>query len=271
MTMCVFWKDVNHDIHAATDSRLNSDFATLDHCLKISRLECNAYNAGEDELKKTVNIAVAFCGGFISAYTIKESLSEILNRISLIPDVSFLSMDLITDVVLSVYKRITPDIIDYSLSANGACIFYLIGYCEREHEMQMYKIGCRVNENGNGYDIFKEKCFVDTSYELDGSGAGFLSKKGDVDSIVKSFYNEDSRYGLLNLLQSIIDDDDCKSVGGAIQYAKCTPTGPSIYSMLKNNDGNVFYLRGGVDLNKLIDETLKYGVMIDAKMIVREQ
>ena len=178
-------------------------------------------------------------------------------------------MDLITNVVLSVYTKITPDIIEYSLSGNGACIFYLIGYCEREHEMQMYKIGCKVNKTGDGYDIFKEKCFADTLYELDGSGASFLSNKGDINSIVQDFYKEDPMYGPLNLLQSIIDDDDCKSVGGAIQYAKCTPTGSSIYSMLKNNDGNFFYLRGGVDLNKLIDETLEYGVMIDAKMIMR--
>lgn len=269
MTMCVFWKDVENNIHAATDSRLNNKITTLDHCLKLSRLQCNVYDAGEDELKKTVKLAVAFCGGFISSYTIKESLSEILDRVSLLPDSSSLSMSLIADVALSVYKRIVPDIIDYALSGDSACMFYLIGYCENDKEMQMYKIGCQANTNGIGYSFTKDKCFANKNYELDGSGASFVRNQGNTDAIVHRYLKKDSRYGMLDLLQSVIDDDGCKSVGGAIQYAKCMPEGPSIYSMLKDDNGEIKYLRGGVDLNEMINETLGYNVMIEAQMIVR--
>lgn len=272
MTMCVYWKDKTNNIHMATDSRLSNGVSVLDHCLKISKLNCEVHEcndlSGENKVFiRRVNLAISFCGGFVSAYTIKESLTEILNQMVLFPDSSHISMDLITDVALMVYDKVVRAAVEYSNSKSGACSFYIAGFCPKANEMEMYKLSVRVNPSQDGFYCFKEKCFQTNDYIIDGSGATFLMKTDTLDNHFKKAYSINQKMPLLDLLLLVINDGTCDTVGGAIQYAKCDPNDNIIHSMYENNNGQIRYMRGGVDLNKLIDECSAQGVVIEAKMI----
>lgn len=275
MTMCVYWKDKSNNIHMATDSRLSNGVSVLDHCLKISKLDCDVHECNDLSGKgkvfvRKINLAISFCGGFVSAYTIKESLTEILNQMVLFPDSSHISMDLITDVALMVYDKVVRAAVEYSNGKSGACFFYIAGFCPKTNEMEMYKLGVRANPSGDGFNCFKEKCFQTNDYIIDGSGAAFLIETDTLDNHFKKAYSINQQMPLLDLLLSVINNSACDTVGGAIQYAKCDPNDNVIYSMYENDNGQIRYMRGGVDLNKLTDECAAQGVVIEAKMIGKQ-
>ncbi|ART07450.1 hypothetical protein B8O08_22395 [Klebsiella variicola] len=272
MTMCVFWKDKDNNIHIATDSRLNNDSSALDHCLKISRLnceihECNDISGGDKVFIKNIKLAISFCGGFVSAYTIKESLTEILNKMVLVPDSSNISMDLITDVALTVYEKVIRDAVQYFIGKVGACNFYIAGFCPISNEVEMYKLGVREHDSQTGFDCFKEKCFQNTDYIIDGSGAGFLKQTDSLDNHYLKAYRINNQKPLLDLLLSVIEDEGCASVGGAIQYAKCEHDNIIIHAMYDHKNGAVRYMRGGVDINELIGDYAARGVVFETNMI----
>ncbi len=274
MTMCVFWKDKANVIHMATDSRLNNGKTTLDHCLKISRLNCELYEAdsivgGNKILKGTVKLAISFCGGFVSAYTIKESLAEILNQMVFVPDTSNASMDVIAEVAFNVYKKITTAILAYYMELDGACSVYIAGFCPLSKQMEMYKLSVKIDSISNQVVYSKTKCFEQESFIIDGSGATFLKKSDTLDNHFAKAYAKNKEKPLLDILYSVISDPACNSVGGSIQYAKCQSNDITLHSMYEYNNGSVRYMRAGVDINELINDVIPLGVIIEANMIGR--
>ena len=222
MTMCVFWKDKANDIHMASDSRLNNGKTELDHCLKISRLNCELYEVdnviGSNRiLKGTVKLGISFCGGFVSAYTIKESLAEILNQMVFYPDASNASMDVIAEVAFKVYKKITVDVLAYYMDLEGACSVYIAGFCPLSKQMEMYKLSVEMDYVSNQVVYSKTKCFEQESFIIDGSGATFLKKSDTLDNHFARAYAKNKDKPLLDILESVISDPACNSVGGSIQ------------------------------------------------------
>lgn len=274
MTMCVFWKDKANNIHMATDSRLNNGISELDHCLKLSTLSCELYEVGDDAgteriSKGSVKLAISFCGGFVSAYTIKESLAGIINKMVFLPDSSEASLELIAEVAFKVYKKITTDVMSYSMGINGACSIYISGLCPLSHEVEMYKFGVELNKEGNKVDFYMEKCFQNETYIIDGSGASYLKSTDTLDNHVAKAYEKNQNKPLLDLLESVIADPKCNSVGGSIQYAKCHADDVILYSLYECKSGVVRYMRAGVDVNELMDEVVPLGVVIENDMIGR--
>lgn len=274
MTMCVFWKDKANDIHMASDSRLNNGKTELDHCLKISRLNCELYEVdnviGSNRiLKGTVKLGISFCGGFVSAYTIKESLAEILNQMVFYPDASNASMDVIAEVAFKVYKKITVDVLAYYMDLEGACSVYIAGFCPLSKQMEMYKLSVEMDYVSNQVVYSKTKCFEQESFIIDGSGATFLKKSDTLDNHFARAYAKNKDKPLLDILESVISDPACNSVGGSIQYAKCQSNDITLHSMYEYKDGSVKYMRAGVDINELINDVIPLGVVVEANMIGR--
>lgn len=272
MTMCVFWKDGSNNIHMASDSRLNNGTSKLDHCLKISTLSCDLYepissNQNKSHLKGSIKLAVSFCGGFVSAYTIKESLAEILNKMVFAPDTSIVSMDLITNVALKVYEKITRAINAYRMNGDDICAFYIAGFCPLSKKMEMYKLECKVDQVKEEVNFVKEKCFQNEPYVIVGSGAQHLRKTDTLSNHVKNAFSKNKETPYLDLLSSVITDESCDSVGGSIQYAKCDNNDVIIYGMYENNNGDIRYMRAGVDINELINDVAPLNVAFEFNMI----
>ncbi|WP_140182674.1 hypothetical protein [Providencia stuartii] len=274
MTMCVFWKDQSHNIHVATDSRLNfNNNSSLDSCVKISRLKCDIYepcnsSAEERTPKKSIELVITFCGGFTTAYTIKESLSEILTKIVMVPDTDELSLEKIVDLSKIVFENVSNDIFSALIDDKLACKFYIVGLCPKNKQMEAYEIGY---QRSNSLPTFsKNRLFSTCSYEFSGSGALFLNKNNNVKDVINKAYLKNRISYPLDILQSVIDDKHCDSVGGAIQYAECTPNGNKIFGLLENKNGNIKYMRAGIDIKDLMvpsEDDFISGLYIEADLI----
>lgn len=275
MTMCVLWKNKGGNIHAATDSRLNFGDKSLDHCVKISTLKCQIHEPGDSpylssNLKKTIDLTIVFCGGFTNAYTIKETLSEILNRIITTKNVDAVSLNDVSEIAFKVYEKTTKAILELFMDESYGCIFYLIGHCPVSSEMKAFKFSFDKSENGHFIEYKNEELFTSITFEISGSGYSHLKNNGGVDTTLTNAYEKNNHTYLLDVLDSVIKNDSCKSVGGAIQYAECTPDGVILYSMREYENGEYKYKRAGLDVNSLNNDIMNDDFFIEVSTIGNE-
>lgn len=274
MTMCVLWKDKAGSIHVGTDSRLNFGASTFDYCVKISRMTCHLHEPGsvgkESVLIKSVELTIAFCGGFSSAYTVKESLCEILNCIIAAPDTNHVSMKSIADIAFQVYKNVTAAILETLMKLEFTCIFYLIGRCPKDKVMKCYKFSCDYNDSRDGFEYFNTEMFINKTFEISGSGRRHLESKHTFNEYITQAYQKNNMTYLLDILKEVIDDSSCDTVDGAIQYAKCSTVETKFYSMITGEGNGIKYMKAGIDLNSLNDELLKDNMFIEVNAITKQ-
>ncbi|EPM4187493.1 hypothetical protein ACTLJY_004478 [Klebsiella aerogenes] len=275
MTMCVIWKGNFGNIYAATDSRLSFEEKRLDHCVKISRITCLLHEPGDvDDIRDTSKIlvdkreiATLFCGGFTNAYIIKESLTEILNKIVLMREYSNVSFSEIIDVAFSIYEKTSRDMFELLMSEQFGCIFYMISYCPVYDEMQAFKFEFKMTASGIEYR--KYKLFEDTNYEISGSGLSYLKQSGKVEDLVEEASQKNPYTPLLDILNSVINSDECDSVGGAMQYISCKKGSLTLCCHLLFEDGQSKYMKAGVDVNELNEEFMPRGLFFEADVIAK--
>lgn len=274
MTMCVIWKSVLGNIYAATDSRLSFEEKKLDHCVKISRIACLLHEPGDEfnEGKTLVDkreIATLFCGGFTNAYLIKESLTEILNKIVLMKEYCDVSFSEIIDVAFTIYKNTSKAMFSLLMHERFGCIFYMISYCPIDKEMQAFKFEFKLNEFGV-YDFYKSKLFDKKNYEISGSGLRHITQGSDIESVVNAACQKNVYTPLLDILESVINDPSCDSVGGAMQYIVCKKENLTLYSHMLFEENHRKYMKAGVDLNELNEEFMPSGIFFETDVIGRE-
>lgn len=272
MTMCVMWKGVRGNIHVATDSRLSFGEKRLDHCVKISRISSLLHKPGDSlnadkELVERRDITIAFCGGFTNAYIVKESLSEILNKLVLLYDKQNASFKDIIGVAFGIYEETSRAIFSTLMDSVYGCLFYIVGYCPLDKEMQAYKFEFKLNAVSCAYDFISSKLFDDCNFEISGSGLSFLKSQGSINDIVNAAYLKNKFNPLLDILSDVINNDLCISVGGAIQYIECTPNGSTLFGHLKMDEQKVKYMKAGVDLNELNNYFEPLGLFVEPDLI----
>lgn len=272
MTMCVIWKSVDGTIYAATDSRLSFEEKKLDRCVKISRITCLLHEPSDavDTSKILVDkreIATLFCGGFTNAYIIKESLTEILNKIVLMREYSGVPFSEIIGIAFSIYEDTSRDMFASLMDQRFGCVFYMISYCPVYKEMQAFKFEFKINENGINY--YKSKLFEDRNYEVNGSGVRYLEQNHRIEDLVKEAYQKNKYTPLLDILESVINDDDCDSVGGAMQYISCNKDSLKLCCHMLFEENNHKYMKAGVDLNELNEKFIPSGLFFETDAIIK--
>lgn len=275
MTMCVIWKSSFGNIYAATDSRLSFEEKRLDHCVKISKVTCLLHEPGDvDDIKDTSKtlvdkreIATLFCGGFTNAYIIKESLTEILNKIVLMKEYSKVSFSEIIDVAFSIYEKTSRDMLGLLMNERFGCIFYMISYCPVHNEMQAFKFEFKITVNGIVYR--KCKLFEDVNYEISGSGLSYLKQSGKIEDLVAAASQKNTYTPLLDILESVINSDECDSVGGAMQYISCKKDSLTLCCHLLFEDNQYKYMKAGVDVNELNEEFMPRGLFFETDAIAK--
>lgn len=275
MTMCVIWKGSLGNIYAATDSRLSFEEKKLDHCVKISRVTCLLHEPGDvddtrDTSKTLVDqreIATLFCGGFTNAYIIKESLNEILNKIILMKEYSKVSFSEIIDIAFSIYEKTSKDMFELLMEERFGCIFYMISHCPVHNEMQAFKF--EFKKNATGIDYCKSKLFENINYEISGSGLGYLKQNGNIEDLVQKASQKNKYTPLLDILEHVINSDDCDSVGGAMQYITCNKDSLTLYCHMLFDDGQYKYMKAGLDVNELNEKFMPTGLFFETDVIAK--
>mgnify|MGYP003493697948 FL=1 len=146
MTLVIAHRLNNH-ISLSSDSRLTFGTAGhIDYGIKIFSIPVKIYSPTSFEtditnLEYNYKLGLAIVGSAICAYTVKESVSEILQNLQYIPNYMDISLKAIAKLVFKVFRQTTLDLGDI-IQKNGICELILTGYCPVQSKIRIFKFTC---------------------------------------------------------------------------------------------------------------------------------
>lgn len=248
MTLVIAHRLNNH-ISLSSDSRIS--FGTsghIDYGIKIFSVPVKIYSPTSSETNITnldydYKLGLAVVGSAINAYTVKESVYEILQHLQYLPGYTDLSMEGIAGLVFKVFKKTTIDLGDI-IQANGICELILAGYCPIQNKVRIYKFSCDTST----YPIrpFHEEILTNNGIEFFGSG------KTEANNI----HTQNIHLSPLHIIRQVINDNKVLTVGGGLQYGEFVINNFKIYGVENyelNDDGTFkeyLYTLRGINLYK---------------------
>ena len=248
MTLVIAHRLNNH-ISLSSDSRIS--FGTLGHIdygIKVFSVPVKIYSPTSSETNVTnldydYKLGLAVVGSAINAYTVKESVYEILQHLQYLPGYTDLSMEGIAGLVFKVFKKTTLDLGDI-IQANGICELILAGYCPIQNKVRIYKFSCDTST----YPIrpFHEEILIANGIEFFGSG------KTEANNI----HTQNINLSPLHIIRQVINDGNVATVGGGLQYGEFVINNFTIYGVENyelNDDGTFkeyLYTLRGINLYK---------------------
>lgn len=215
---------LKNKVSLTSDSRLNfgaSGF--IDYGIKIFSVPVNIYSQPDrrtksKELIYSKNMGLAVVGSAMNAYTIKESVSEILQHLHYLSDRTDMSMTGIAKIVYKVFCRTTLDFGDL-MQRNGICELILTGYCPQKKVQRVYKFSC----DTSGYPIKPnyEEILIDDGMVFFGSGT----------IEAKKIYQENTNLKPVFIVKRVILESKVDTVGGVIQYGEFLEDNFNIYGV----------------------------------------
>lgn len=248
MTLVIAHRLNNH-ISLSSDSRISFGTAGhIDYGIKVFSVPVKIYSPTSSEINVTnldynYKLGLAVVGSAINAYTVKESVYEILQNLQYIPGYTDLSMEGIAGLVFKVFNKTTLDLGDI-IQRNGICELILAGYCPIQNKVRIFKFSC----DTSNYPIrpFHEEILVDNGIEFFGSG------KTEATTI----YTKNTTLSPLHIVRQVIKDGNVDSVGGGLQYGEFVINNFTIYGVEDyelNTDGTFkeyLYTLRGINLYK---------------------
>lgn len=249
MTLVIAQKR-NGGISFSSDSRISfsipSDY--IDYGVKIFSVPVKISSPRSSETgvinhEYSYRLGLAVIGSTINAYTVKETVYEILQNLQYIPTQTDLSMQGIANLVFKVFRKTTEDLAPI-LCASGMCELILGGYCPEKEYVRVFHFFCETSKHPIAPQ-YKEILTTD-GVEFYGSGA----------DEAKSIFNNAPQLAPLRIIKQVIKDNKVNTVGGGLQYGDFTNgnfniCGVQDYAL--NEDGSfkeyILSLRG-IDLYK---------------------
>ena len=248
MTLVIAHKHNKH-ISLSADSRIS--FGTsghIDYGIKIFSVPVKIYSPTTSETNITTldynyKLGLAVVGSAINAYTVKESVYEILQNLQYIPGYTDLSMDGISKLVFKIFNKTTLDLGDI-IQKNGICELIISGYCPVKNNIRIFKFSC----NTLTFPItpFYNEILSDNGMEFFGSG------KLEAANI----YINNQKLSPLHIIRKVINEGKVSTVGGGLQYGDFVYNNFKIYGVEDyslNNDGSLkeyLYTLRGINLYK---------------------
>lgn len=128
---------------------------------------------------------------------------------------------------------------------NGASEIIISGKLSSESNIiRTYKYSPKGNSNEYSYEEILEK---GGDFYCIGKGA---TKANELIQQIQ----QPTRNDFLNILDTLIKDDDLTSVGGNIQYGTFIDDKFCIHNVVEHSNGETYYWRGGIDLLKSYDK-----------------
>lgn len=245
----VIARRLNNQISLSSDSRISfGNAGHIDYGIKIFTVPVKIYSPTSSETNITnldynYKLGLAVVGSAINAYTVKESVYEILQNLQYLPGYTDLSMEGISSLVFKVFEKTTLDLGDI-IQQHGICELILQGYCPIENKIRIFKFSC----DTSNYPIqpFFEEILNDNGIEFFGSG------KTEAENI----YTNDNSLSPLHIIRKVIKDANIESVGGGLQYGEFVINNFKIFGVEDyqlNNDGTFkeyLYTLRGINLYK---------------------
>lgn len=223
MTLVIAHRLNNH-ISLSSDSRISFDRAGhIDYGIKIFSVPIKIYSPTSSETNMTnldynYKLGLGVVGSAINAYTVKESVYEILQNLQYIPGYTVLSMDGIAGLVFKVFNKTTLDL-GGIIQNGGICELVLSGYCPIKNIIRVFKFSCDTST----YPIrpFHKEILMNNGMEFFGSG------NNEAELIFKG----NTSLSPLHIIRQVIKEGKVNSVGGGLQYGDFVINNFTIYGV----------------------------------------
>ncbi|KZB65345.1 hypothetical protein AUP42_18125 [Thalassospira lucentensis] len=220
MTLCAVWKHEN-TLHLASDSRVNLGAAgRADIAIKIGREHYSIYAPYDRNFEK-VEIAsgdLAFCyaGSGLGAIFMKESLSDILNELQIVPGEHEASLSSVVKVVFEAYKVISIKLAEI-LQSLAFVHLIVAGFCRHSNcfrAFQMLPIPFDSSASSIQEYQMEEVLVGNSNYLFFGSG------KGEAEKEFQKQYEDGLSLRIIRTFKNIIKNNLRDDVGGSLQYGR---------------------------------------------------
>ncbi|PZR10352.1 MAG: hypothetical protein DI539_21240 [Flavobacterium psychrophilum] len=234
MTLVIARK-IKNVISFSSDSRIKfGDQGFIDFGIKIFPIPVKIYSptdkaTGKTDLDYDYNLGLAVVGSSINAYTIKDSVTEILQNIQHVPGYTDLSMDGISKLVFKIFEMSTKELMAI-LQKQGLCQLILGGYCPIKKRIRVFLFSID-DSTLPVTPIFSEILQEDDTLFF-GSGK----------TLAEQIYLSGTK-GSLHIIREVIKGGKIDSVGGGLQYGEF--------------DGNQFRVYGVTDYARYDDGSFK--------------
>lgn len=239
MTLIIAWRDSESNINLFSDSRVNMGAVSVDFGIKVARIRYNIYEPTDHcnghGLLSSGELGITFAGTTVLPLMVKEALSEILDRMQVVPDYYGYDMDAIAEFVFKVFRLIAADVDFATMSKVDACMIFS-GYCTTHKEYRAFLMDITPESPPSMREI------LTSCSDIEIAGTGKTAATALLSSPI-------TRNHILYVLQCVIDDDDVQSVGGNIQFGSFRGSKFQPCGVAKTHAGDVHYWRGPLDLN----------------------
>lgn len=212
MTLCIAW---NHSgtLHFASDSRLTFPNGNVaDVAVKITAIpvQVRLPSSDEDDSNRIIythHFGMCFSGSAVTAYILKESMSDVLQNLQVIPGYTDFSMEgfceHIKDFFAAISKSICEQIFEY-----GEIEFIIAGYCPHAQIPRAFLF--RLDKSSFPLKAeYREVLKAHEDMEFLGSGTE------DARKLHPKVYRNPFK-----ILRSVILNERVPSVGGNVQFGK---------------------------------------------------
>lgn len=221
MTLCICWREDEHTVHFASDSRLNLGGNAIDIGAKVLRVDARIEPAvpardgsdqgasKEPEPTYSLQLGFAVAGGALAALTLVDALGHLLRRLQYGPMDP--SMDSVAMTVMKFFNAVRSEFVRV-LFDNGEFMFALGGRCPVNQRTRVFKFDIRLE--GDGLAVDHEEVLRNQN-DVIAFGSG------------RKAYEKRSKTGAshLDALKDVMEAPACPTVGGFVQYGRFGPHG----------------------------------------------
>jgi len=212
MTLIAIKRD-KETVSFASDSRISfGEDGYFDKGIKIFSvpLKIRGLPKTKEEIRNHVyeyeyDYGLAVVGSSTNAYTIKDSIVEILPNIQYLTNLSNFSIYAIGDLVLDVYRKVSHDLTAI-MREKGHCEIILGGYCIFSKKIKILRFYHIRNENNIEYQF--EEILSQNGMIFFGSGK----------TLAKEILSKNPSFSSLQIIKKVIISKNEKTVGGPLQY-----------------------------------------------------
>jgi hypothetical protein len=157
-----------------------------------------------DKFEFEYNYGMAVIGSAVNAYTVKDSIAEVLPNITYLTNLSDFSIPSIGKLVFDSYVEISKEIAS-SLRGAGLCEILLGGFCLKEGRVRVLRFYPKVGKEKTEY--YLDEILLTNKMLFFGSGK----------ELAKQIYEKDKTLNPFQIIKKVINTESEKTVGGNIQ------------------------------------------------------
>lgn len=224
MTLVIAHKFKNR-ISFSSDSRISfGNQGHIDFGIKLFSIPVKIYSPTSSKTEITTldydyKFGLAVIGSAMNAYTVKESIYEILQHLQYVPGYTDLSMDGISKLVFKVFEKTTKDLAAI-LREQGICQLILGGYCPIRNKVRVFKFSV---------EITPEEITPTLNEILQNDGIGFF---GSGKTQAETIYQANNKLGPLHIIREVISGGLVDTVGGGLQYGEFVINNFKVYGIV---------------------------------------